>query len=172
MLLAGERVDHACQHLALAFDASTDLLVEPFYNPFRKSDGGIAENPSFVVDRMFATHLMHDYATLTRASGPKGSYDVGGKTVEYDRINALAFTDGKGHGSVLVSSRSLDEPLRVTFDVDAGYHVTASEQWAPPAIDTPADAPVPITEAVVNQVGERIEVTAPPHSFLALELTK
>jgi hypothetical protein len=174
VFLAQARVDHACQHLSLSFDKTADVLVEDWYNPLRADgDGGVREMPSFTVTRLFASHVLPQFAVVTPGPMPKSSYQVGAKTYEYDRVHAVAFTEPAGsHGTVFLLNRDLGSPVRITLDLDDGYTVRAVEQWAPPAIDTDAASEIPVTGAPYRQVGRRVEITAPPHSVVAVEASR
>ncbi|HVU02547.1 MAG TPA: hypothetical protein VHE30_12385 [Polyangiaceae bacterium] len=167
-------IDHACQHFSLAWDATQDVLVEPWYDPIRPTgDGGVRELPAYVVTRLLATHLLERRATLTRITGPTASAAFADAGVTFDAVHAVAFSSADGStGSVALLQRDPARSLTLTFDLEAGVSVTSVEQWAPASLDENASDHVPVTVGTFRQIGRRAEIVAPPHSVVGIRFER
>jgi hypothetical protein len=68
-------IEHACQHLSLAFGDTPDPLIEPWYNPFLSgTPSGLLNRPAYSVTRLFAGMLLPRRVELVAVRMPKDTY--------------------------------------------------------------------------------------------------
>src|SRR5690606_24178631 len=94
-------LDAACEHMALEFDTiddpDRDILLEPWYNPFRAGPGGEAvPMASYVATRLVGEHLLERAAPLVFESQVHQDMVVGTETVAVPLVHAAAFVDPAG----------------------------------------------------------------------------
>ena len=171
-------VDAACQHAALEFETidspDRDPLLEPWYNPFRKGpDDAAAPMASYVATRFVGEHLLERAAPLEFSRQVHQDMSVGTDKISVPLVHAAAFVDPAGETGTLVAlHRDLERSHTLTLDVPPGWTATAAAQWAPPAADHDTlYQPVAPEPTEYAQEGERVQVTLPPHSVVALRFT-
>ncbi|MCA9716196.1 MAG: hypothetical protein KC468_16060 [Myxococcales bacterium] len=171
MLYAQEGVAHACQHLALNFDASGELLFETWYNPLRvDGEGGVFEAPTYQVNALIGPRLYGRMAALSAEQEARASTPVGAETLEYPVINAVAFVgESELFGSVLLLNRDLEAARELTIDLPPGATVAGVDAFAPDRWDRPtSEGPIPRSALEWTQSVDRVALTLPPHSLAAL----
>lgn len=168
-------VDAACQQLALEFealnDADRDPLLEPWYNPFRKGpDDTAAPMASYVTTRLIGEHLLERAAPLDFSRQVFEDMFVKPGVLEIPLVHAAAFVDPAGEvGSLVALHRDLRDSHTLTLDLPVGWTATAAVQWAPWRADhNTMYEPVAVEAIAWAQEGERVKVTLPPHSLVAL----
>lgn len=171
-------VDAACQHAALEFDTlddpERDPLLEPWYNPFRVGPDQTARPmASFVATRMVGEHLLERAAPLEFTQQVHQDMSVGTQTISVPLVHAAAFVDPAGEAGTLVAlHRDLERTHTLTLDLPPGWTATAATQWAPPKADHNTQyLPVEVEPTTYAQDGERVQVTLPPHSLVALRFS-
>lgn len=168
-------IDHAAQHLAIAFDetSQSEALFEPWYNPLRVVDGEVQPRASLVATELVAQHLRKDTAHVDPLAVPQGHYAEVNFALDYPLVRAVAFAD-EGSATVLVLHRELAESHALTIDLPADHWRLASAQlYAPADLTTPiGDAAIALVDAEVELRGDRFAVELPPHSLLAIALTR
>jgi hypothetical protein len=171
-------VDAALQHATLEFEALTgpnrDPLVEPWYNPFRAGpDGAAAPAASFVATRLVAEHLLAYAAPLEFSRQLQRDLAVGTETLSVPLVHAAAFVDPAAEaGSLVALHRELADSHTLTLDLPPGWTTVAAVQWAPPKLDhDAAREPVAVEPLAWAQEGERVQVTLPPYSLVALRFS-
>ncbi|WAS96466.1 hypothetical protein [Nannocystis punicea] len=168
-------VEAACQHAALEFDnldgPDRDPLLEPWYNPFRKGPNETAAvMASYVATRLVGEHLLERAAPLEFSKQVEQDMSFGSGKISVPLVHAAAFVDPAGEtGSLVALHRDLERTHTFTIDLPPGWTATAASQWAPPAADhNTMYFPVAVEPAQTVQEGERVQVTLPPHSLVAL----
>jgi hypothetical protein len=174
VLFAQLGIEHACQHLSLAFGDTQDLLVEPWYNPFLAGQSGVLNRPAYVVTRLFAKLLLPRRGTLVPVRVPQATHPSAAQGDAPDRVHAAAFASDDGReGTVFLLQRDLQRALRVTFDLEPGFTVAEADLWSPERFDQDArSSEITTTRAPTRQDGRRVQVVVPPHSILALRLRR
>lgn len=168
-------VDVALQHMAIAFggSADTELLFEPWYNPLRATASGeVLPNPSYVATKLIAAHLRRDTLSATVKS-PILHYTAGTNSFTYASVHVAAFGDDDST-TLIVLNRDLEASHLTTFEVAEGTWAVESafgyapEGWAEFVDETPID---PLT-LEVEQKGGRFRIDLPPHSLVAVLLSR
>ncbi len=175
LLYAQEGVAYACQHMALNFEGSDELLFETWYNPLRADGaGGVFDAPSLQTTAMIAARLHAETVPLAVERAARASAPVGAETLEYPVIHAAAFVDDdRARAAVVALNRDLEAARELSLDVPSGWSVTGAEAFAPDRPDRPSGAgPVPITTPTWSQSVTRVAVTLPAHSLVAVDLER
>ncbi|MBZ0271956.1 hypothetical protein K8I61_07955 [bacterium] len=165
------RIKDVCQHMAINFDDSGELLFEPWYNPFRIVDGELAEMPSYRVTRMIAERL-HGRSAKVDVQSPLRAFDSKTKTLSYPIARAAGFVDViNRHASVIVLNREFVDPRPLTIDAPEEWSVASVTAYAPGTVDKPGPAAAPV-EIPWTSAGARTSMTAPPHALIAIDLVR
>ncbi|HWB75220.1 MAG TPA: hypothetical protein VG755_09695 [Nannocystaceae bacterium] len=168
-------IDHAAQHLAIAFDeaSQSEALFEPWYNPLRVVNGEVQPRPSLVATELVAQHLRRDTAHVEAIDVPQGHYEDGAFALDYPLVRTVAFADDES-ATVLVLHRDLAESHTLTIDLPKDdWQLAAAQIYAPQDLTTPiGDAAIALADADVELRGDRIAFALPPHSLLAIVLAR
>ncbi|MDC0666246.1 hypothetical protein [Nannocystis radixulma] len=171
-------VEAACQHAALEFETldgpDRDPLLEPWYNPFRRAPNGTAApQASYVATRLVGEHLLERTAPLEFKRQVHQDMSVGTDKISVPLVHAAAFVDPAGEAGTLVAlHRDLERSHTLSLDLPPGWTAIAAAQWAPPAADHDTlSHPIDVEPTEFAQDGERVQVTLPPHSLVALRFT-
>ncbi|WP_434418195.1 hypothetical protein [Nannocystis pusilla] len=175
LLYAQLGIEAACQHTALDYETidspDRDPLLEPWYNPFRKGKNEtVTPMASYAATRFVGEHLLERAAPLEFSKQIDQDMIVGTDKVTVPLVHAAAFVDPAGEtGSLVALHRDLERSHTFTMDLPPGWTATAASQWAPPAAEhNTLYFPIAPEPAQYVQEGERVQVTLPPHSLVAV----
>jgi len=175
VLFAQLGVEHACQHLSLAFGDTQELLLESWYNPFLADAGGdLIERPAYTVTRLFANMLLPREGELVAVKAPATSVAFAEQSQTYPLVHAAAFASADGReGSLFLLHRDLHQSLTATFDLEEGFAVVEARLWAPTRFDQDASqSAIAVVDSPFRLRGRRVQVVIPPHSVLALRVRR
>ncbi|MDC0716529.1 hypothetical protein [Nannocystis bainbridge] len=176
LLYAQLGVEAACQQAALEFESlerpDRDPLLEPWYNPFRAGpEATAAPMASYVATRLVGEHLLERAAPLEFTKQVERDMSFGpDETIKVPLVHAAAFVDPASEtGSLVALHRDLQQSHTFTVDLPPGWTATAASQWAPPSAEhNTMYQPVAVEPAPFVQDGERVQLTLPPHSLVAV----
>lgn len=168
-------IEHAAQHMAIAFDAASQAegLFEPWYNPLRVVGGEVVPRPSLVATALVAEHLRSRTGTVEPVAVPSGHYVEDAFALDFPLVRAIAFEDDD-EVTVVVLHRELARAHTLTIDLPPGHwRLASARSYAPMQVDVPiGDAPIELTDAEVELRGDRLAVVLPPHSLLGIALER
>lgn len=160
-------IEHACQHMALNYQAADDphrdILFEPWYPPFRKvDDGPLQDRAHATVTRMFAEHLRRDTIAVEVERTP----ETPGVAAPVPAVHATAFADDAS-GTLFLLHRRPDGPTTMRVEVPAGWTATAHRAFAPASPEE--QGPFEVVDRPMSNAGDGwVEVTLPPRSVVGL----
>ncbi|MGB5812750.1 MAG: hypothetical protein WBG86_19605, partial [Polyangiales bacterium] len=174
MLYADVGVDLALEHLTLAEDPSMDTIVRDWHKPFFVESGEVIDRPAFAITKMIADHTWDDVVRPEATTMITARQELRGGGYDYDVVSTVAFVSDDGaNASVLLLNRDLAEPRNAELSVQPGDTVIAARGIVPEDLWVETlELSVQAQDVPFKQDGDRVHLTLPPHSFVALALTR
>ena len=174
MMYASTGVDLALEHMTLAPDPEASPIVRDWHKPFFVENGEVKSRPNYTLTSLFAEHLWHHVATVRPRLMPTADQPLDGGGYQYDSVHTLALvSEDDRSASVLLLNRDLNETRRVELALQAGERVVNARSIAPEEIwiDTLTET-AEIASIRYVQVGARVSIELPPHSFTAVSIVR
>lgn len=171
-------LEAAAQHIQLTFEneggGDNQLLVEPWYNPFRLNhDGTIRRMPQYWANRIVADHLLHHVVHTDVRGDVTAEVAIGGNEFQYPPINMVAMADERGeHLALLFVNRSLDceVPVAATLHNHGLKAVEGTLFTSEAALDDASIMDIEPRPLDFTILGSRIYFYLPPHSLVGLRI--